>query len=95
MDNLTFHRLREENELLMNQYLSKVRQLENDKSDQSSQYQRRLEEFQRDKDQDIDRLKSIHRCLIIKHCNDTSHSYRDMNENWKGKGKGNLFIQTL
>ncbi|XP_065921782.1 fas-binding factor 1 homolog isoform X2 [Magallana gigas] len=57
-------RLREENELLMNQYLSKVRQLENDKSDQSSQYQRRLEEFQRDKDQDIDRLKSIHRRAI-------------------------------
>lgn len=74
----------------MNQYLSKVRQLENDKSDQSSQYQRRLEEFQRDKDQDIDRLKSIHRCLIIKHCNDTSHSYTDMNENWNRK-----FIQTL
>lgn len=61
-DNLTFYRLREENELLMSQYLSKVRQLENDKSDQSSQYQRRLEEFQCDKDQDIDRLKSIHRC---------------------------------
>lgn len=78
-DNLTFYRLREENELLMSQYLSKVRQLENDKSDQSSQYQRRLEEFQRDKDQDIDRLKSIHRCWIIKHYIDKSHNYRDRN----------------
>ncbi|XP_061181663.1 fas-binding factor 1 homolog isoform X1 [Saccostrea echinata] len=54
-------RLREENEMLMNQYLSKVRQLESDKSEQSSQFQRHVEEFQRDKDQEIDRLKSIHK----------------------------------
>lgn len=45
----------------MSQYLSKVRQLESDKSEQSSQYQRRLEEFQRDKDQDVERLKTVHR----------------------------------
>lgn len=69
----------------MNQYLFKVRQLENDKLDQSSQYQRRFEEFQRDKDQDIDRFKFIYRCLIIKYCNDILYSYIDMNENWKRK----------
>lgn len=69
----------------MNQYLFKVRQLENDKLDQFSQYQRRFEEFQRDKDQDIDRFKFIYRCLIIKYCNDILYSYRDMNENWKRK----------
>lgn len=91
MDNLAFYRLREENELLMNQYLSKVRQLENDKSDQSLQYQRRLEEFQRDKDQDIDRLKSIHRCLMI----NTILINHTIIEIWMKIGIGNLFIQTL
>ena len=50
-------RLRDENEHLMSQYLTKVRQLEQDKSDLLMHNQRRMDEMERERTQEIDRIR--------------------------------------
>ncbi|KAJ8319221.1 hypothetical protein KUTeg_004312 [Tegillarca granosa] len=54
-------RLRDDNEQQLQQYLTRIRNIEQEKSDQQSQYYRKLDEFEREKSQEFDKIKEIHR----------------------------------
>lgn len=54
-------RWREENEQLMNQQLSKVKQMDEEKSDIISNMYKKLEEGEKEKSMEIERLKDIQR----------------------------------
>ncbi|XP_005109995.2 fas-binding factor 1 [Aplysia californica] len=57
-------RLREENEALMEQHVGRVRQLEQEKSEVSSGHYRKLEEVERDRAQDLEKLREQHRLAV-------------------------------
>ena len=56
-------RLREENTALSAEVLSKVTQMEKDKSELLVQQLQRQTEWDREKEKEIDRLREIHRCV--------------------------------
>lgn len=58
---LFLHRWREENELLLNQQLAKVKQMEEEKSEILANMYKKLEESEKEKSLEIERLKEIQR----------------------------------
>ena len=58
-------RLKEENELVTSQSMTKLRMVEQEKSDIVASYIRRLEEVQQTQAIEVERLKEQHRLVLV------------------------------
>jgi Fas-binding factor 1 len=54
-------RLREDNDYLVSQNLSKIREMEQDRADLISGHHRKMQEWEKDKADEMERIKDIHR----------------------------------
>ncbi|XP_068120343.1 fas-binding factor 1 [Hyperolius riggenbachi] len=63
-------RLRKENQDLSSQYLSLCQKAESEKAELLAQYQRKLTEFQQEKDKEIERVKELQRLSVQGMCKD-------------------------
>lgn len=63
-------RLQKENQELSSQYLARCQSAENDKAELLAQYQRKLTEFQQEKDKEIERIRELQRLSVQEMCRD-------------------------
>ncbi|XP_073540017.1 fas-binding factor 1 isoform X2 [Phyllobates terribilis] len=63
-------RLRQENQELSAQYISRSKSAEQEKADLLAQYQKKLTEFQQEKDMEIERIRELQRVSVQEMCKD-------------------------
>ncbi|XP_069608154.1 fas-binding factor 1 isoform X2 [Ranitomeya imitator] len=63
-------RLRQENQELSAQYISHCKGAEHEKADLHAQYQKKLTEFQQEKDMEIERIRELQRVSVQEMCKD-------------------------
>ncbi|XP_073444012.1 fas-binding factor 1 isoform X2 [Dendrobates tinctorius] len=63
-------RLRQENQELSEQYISRCKSAEQEKADLQAQYQKKLTEFQQEKDMEIERIRELQRVSVQEMCKD-------------------------
>ncbi|XP_040185903.1 fas-binding factor 1 isoform X2 [Rana temporaria] len=63
-------RLQKENQELSSQYLARCQSTENEKAELLAQYQRKLTEFQQEKDKQIERIRELQRLSVQEMCRD-------------------------
>ena len=62
---MIYSRLKEENELLTKQSMDQLRLVENEKSEVISTQIKKQDQWERDKEREIDRLREVHRYTSI------------------------------